>query len=187
MATSPNLKGPNSKLYIRMQNVARYRTSGRFNDTRVAELAGLSPSGLAQLIRNPDYIEIENALLEGRLSRIDEQLAGEAEAQKEVMRRAVPAALTALIEGVQQRRDLKTALACAKEILDRDPDKTFAEPANKSLGKGGQGMDGDAPTLPADIVASLTVQGNKVVTEIKANKTQQVKVETELPEAKGNA
>jgi hypothetical protein len=174
-----------------MQNVARYRVSGRFSDARVAELVGLTQSGLAALIRNPDYIEIESALLEGRLSKIDEELAGDDAAQKEVMRRAVPAALTTLVETVLQRRNLPAALKAAEMILNRDPDKSFADGTRTSQGNAGGG-DSDAPTLPADIVASLAVEGNKVVTEIRSvsNKGRSNIISTtttELPEAKGNA
>lgn len=189
----PTQTGPNSKLYIRMQNVARYRVSGRFSEARVAEMVGLTPSGLASLVKNPDYIEIENALLEGRLSSIDEQLSADIDAKKEVMRRAVPAALSFLVEGVLQRKDLRTALACAKTIIENDPDKTFASSIDAGKGNGGGGME-DAPTLPGDIVASLAVQGNKVIAEIKTSRLNSpsstsatISKALELEEPKGNA
>lgn len=157
-------QGPSSKLLIRIQQIARYRVTGRFSDTRIAEMVGLSAAQLRTVLQTSQYIEIEESLLEGRLSKIDEELEDQDDRLQEKAELMVPAALNALLEAVLQRRDLRASLVAAKEILDRDPKARFL--ANKGT-TGSERDKADKPTLPADIVASLAVEGNKVVAEIK--------------------
>ena len=164
-ATSSSLPlGANSKLMIRIKQIARYRVTGRFTDKRIAEMVGLSEAALAHLMKKPEYLEEEEALLEGRLSAIDEEIADNDDALRGRMNLAVPAALNAMLEICLQRRDLRASLTAAKEILDRDPKRRFSV----ARGSGpGDGDGGGAPALPTDIIASLALEGNKVVAEIR--------------------
>lgn len=158
----------NSKLAYRMQLICKYRVVGKLTDKKIAELVGLSPAGLSKILTDPDYMEMEEAAQEGRLSDIERTLSEDEEALRKGFREAVPAALTALVETVVQRRDLRSRLAAAKEILDRDPDAQFLAKSGKS---GDVGNGTNAPALPSDIVASLAVEGNKAVASIKSRQT----------------
>ena len=164
--------GTNSKSIIRYEQIARYRVAGRLSDQKIAEMVGLTPLRLSQIVNgDPTYKEIEESLLEGRLSAIDMQLAGEEEEIRNIARAAVPAALRALVDGVTQRRDLRSALVAAKTILQFDPDKTLTE-QGKAPAFGGDFPEGDprrGPQLPENVIAYLSMQGNKVVAEIRCS------------------
>jgi hypothetical protein len=167
MSVSPT-SSTNVKTYIRMTQAARYRVTGRLSDARIAELVGLTPGGFAQMAARPEYREIEESLLDGRISKIDEQIAGDDDALRQVAKTAVPMALRAMVEIVQQRRDLRSAMAAAKEILDRDPEGGFRSTRAAAAAPTSEG----GPTLPSDIIASLSLQGNKVIAEIRTQPTQ---------------
>jgi hypothetical protein len=126
-------------------------------------------------IKTPTYKEIEEGLLEGRLTQIDEQLAGEDDQIRDLARAAVPAALRALVEGVTQRRDLRSALVAAKTILQFDPNKTLTEQGKAPVERGGD----SGPQLPENVIAYLSMQGNKVVAEIRTSSQPSVAVSDE--------
>jgi hypothetical protein len=141
-------------------------------DQKIAEMVGMSPGGLALAIRTPEYKEIEAGIFEGRLTQIDYDLAEQDEEIKKHARAAVPAALRALVDGVTQRRDLRSALLAAKTILQFDPSHTLSDSplrggAGGSGGTGGLGGAEGAPQLPENVIAYLSLQGNKVVAEIR--------------------
>jgi hypothetical protein len=76
-----------------------------------------------------------------------------------------------LVDGVTQRRDLRSALVAAKTILQFDPDKTLTE-QGKAPAFGGDFPEGDprrGPQLPENVIAYLSMQGNKVVAEIRCS------------------
>src|SRR5208282_3000103 len=116
---------------MRMEQVARYRVAG-CKDALIAQLVGLTQAGLAVLVAGPEYKEIETAVFTGQISDLDRALAGKVKAIQEEARIAVPAALRTLVEACNQRRDLKTALAAAKTIIEIDPDQTFAPQVKSS-------------------------------------------------------
>ena len=168
----------NSKSVIRYEQIARYRVAGRMSDAKIAEMVGLTPQALTLAIKTPTYKEIEEGLLEGRLTQIDEQLAGEDDQIRDLARAAVPAALRALVEGVTQRRDLRSALVAAKTILQFDPNKTLTEQGKAPVERG----SGDSgPQLPENVIAYLSMQGNKVVAEIRTSSQPSVAVLDEGP------
>ncbi len=165
----------NSKSVIRYEQIARYRVAGRMSDAKIAEMVGLTPQALTLAIKTPTYKEIEEGLLEGRLTQIDEQLAGEDDQIRDLARAAVPAALRALVEGVTQRRDLRSALVAAKTILQFDPNKTLTEQGKAPVERGGD----SGPQLPENVIAYLSMQGNKVVAEIRTSSQPSVAVSDE--------
>jgi hypothetical protein len=113
----------------------------------------MSSSGLAQILASPEYIEEEAAYLNGHLSAMDRALAGKIEAIHQEMRQAVPAALRALVDTVTQRRDLKAAMLAAKEILNRDPDRSLVESRSD---------EAVAPGIPAEVIEAAAQEGNKI-------------------------
>jgi hypothetical protein len=78
---------------------------------------------------------------------MDEALAGRADALKEYAKQGVPVALRALLEAATQQRDLRARISAASEILDRDPDRTFA--------KGQVRSEPDAPAISEAALKAL--------------------------------
>lgn len=151
------LKIPN----IKIPQIARWRIAG-VSDRKIGEMLGMSVSGLARLLATPEYQDYEAALLNGHLSAMDRALAGKVEAIHNECRQAVPAALRCLVDTVTQRRDLKAAMAAAKEILDRDPDRTLV--ANKD-------SEAVAPGIPAEVLNAAAEEGNKIASTYEDTKT----------------
>lgn len=141
------LKLPN----IKIPQIARWRISG-VSDTRIAQLIHMSMSGLARILASPEYQQYEFDLMNGHLKKMDEALAGKISEIHEECRRAVPAALRCLVDTVNQRRDLRAAMAAAKEILDRDPDRTLAPSDNPNAQQ----------SVPAEMLAAAAEEGNKI-------------------------
>lgn len=136
---------------IKIPQIARWRVAG-VTDIRIAQLMQMTLSGLARILATPEYIEYEAALMNGHLSAMDAALAGKVEEIRGECRKAVPAALRCLVDTVTQRRDLKAAMAAAKEILDRDPDRTLVEASQTSI----------APGVPVEILDAAVEEGNKI-------------------------
>lgn len=103
------------------------------SDARIATIVGLTPSGLASLKQRQDYKEVEQEILAGSITQLDQQLALDVEAMKQEFAVGIPAAMRTLVETVTQRRDLKAAIEASKELLDRDPKQTFVKPAQRTL------------------------------------------------------
>jgi len=141
-----------AKTNIKLPQIARWRIAG-ISDTKIQQLLGMSSSGLAQILATQEYRDYEAALLNGHLSAMDRALAGKVEAIHQELRVCVPAAVRCLVDAVTQRRDLKTALAAAKEILDRDPDHVL--PASKA-------DESVAPGVPAAVLEAAAEEGNKI-------------------------
>lgn len=144
---------PYTKVQIKIPQIARWRVAG-IKDTKIAELLHMSGPGLARILATPEYKEFEAAYLSGQLTEMDRRMAGRIDAIQQEMRCAVPAAMRCLVETVTQKRDLKAALEAAKEILDRDPDRT--------LGKGKDAGVGDF-RLPEGVLDAAADEGNKIV------------------------
>jgi hypothetical protein len=149
----PGLK-PTSygKTNIKIPQIVRWRIAG-ISDRKIQQMLGMSVSGLAQILASPEYIEEEAAYLNAHLSAMDRAMAGKVDAIHQSMRQAVPAALRCLVDTVTQRRDLKAAMAAAKEILDRDPDKTLVTSSSQ---------EAIAPGVPAEVLEAAAQEGNRI-------------------------
>ena len=183
----PPAGGTNSKTLMRYEVIAKYRVTGRYTDAMIAGVVGLTPQGLAQAVLRPEYQAIEAKALQDHLDNVDGFLEDEAEQIRTITRAAVPLALQGLVEAVSQKKDLRSMLAAAKMIIDLDPNRTLqAAPKLASGSEGGQ----DGPQLPENVIAHLTTQSNRVVTEIKTNAQGQTTVTTTVPlvlQEEGNA
>ena len=136
---------------IKIPQSSRWRIAG-VSDTRIAVLMQMSIPGLARILATTEYKEYEAALMNGTLNAMDMAMAGKvAEIQNEC-RKAVPAALRALVDTVTQRRDLKAAMAAAKEILDRDPDRTLAPAGEEAIAAG----------IPASVIDAAAAEGQRI-------------------------
>jgi len=82
---------------IKIPQIARWRIAG-VTDRKIADLIGMSGSGLAQILATAEYQDYEAALLNGHLSAMDRALAGKVEAIQQECRLAVPAALRCLVD-----------------------------------------------------------------------------------------
>jgi len=142
------LKIPN----IKIPQIARWRIAG-VSDKRIAEEIHMTVSGLAQLLATPEYRDYEAALMNGHLTAMDAALAGKVKLIHDEMRQAVPAACRALVDIVTQRRDMKAAFAAAREILDRDPDRTLPASASE---------EAIAPGVPAAVLDAAAEAGNDI-------------------------
>jgi hypothetical protein len=143
----------NKTANIKIPQIARWSIAG-ITDRRIADMLGMTTGGLAQLLATPEYQDYEAALMNGHLSAMDRALAGKVEAIHQECRNAVPAALRCLVDVVTQRRDLKAAMAAAKEILDRDPDRTLPDQAS------GEPV---APGIPAAVIDAACNDAAKIV------------------------
>jgi hypothetical protein len=114
------------RMRLKIEQICRMRIDG-IKDVVIAERMHLSNSGLQRIIRTTQYQELEESVLKGQVSKMDEQLAGKVEEMRQEWRSLVPIAKRTLLDCILQKRDLRTALAAAKEVFNRDPDGTFLE------------------------------------------------------------
>ncbi len=113
------------KVRIKLEQIARLRVVGSIPDGRIAELLGLTSSGLSRILALPEYKEAEECILTGALTKMDEAMAGKVEEIRNALRPGVPAAVRALLDAVTQRRDVRASLVAAKEIIALDPDRSL--------------------------------------------------------------
>lgn len=142
-----------AKVSIKIPQIARWRLAG-IKDTTIGQMLGMSSGGLARLLATEEYKEYEAALLNGHLSKMDEALAGRVNLIQKEFSAGVPAAVRCLLDTVTQRKDLKASLEAAKEILDRDPDRTLVKNKGEAF---------VAPGLSNEVLASLTEENNQLV------------------------
>ncbi len=140
---------------IKIQQIARMRVAG-IKDVVIASHLGYSTSGLARILKLPDYQELEEAILSGVISKMDESLAGRSEAMHEEFAVGVPLAMRALLDAARQRKDVKASISAAAEILERDPKRTF------SKRKEDQPFDRSELNLPEAILATTERIGDEV-------------------------
>lgn len=155
-----------NRMAIKLHQIARMRVAG-VKDVVIAQQMNLSTPGLARILALPEYQDLEQSILLGHVSKMDEALAGKIDVIRAEFKHGVPLAMRTMVEIVQQRRDLRSALAAASEILDRDPDRTYAK-SQRSASQEGDGVANAAP-LPADTLAVLTKEADKLT---KANFAQ---------------
>jgi len=140
------------KVKILIEQIARLRVGG-IRDGVIAAKLNISQSGLSRIISLPDYKDVEQAVLQGTVSKMDEALAGRADALKEYAKQGVPVALRALLEAATQQRDLRARISAASEILDRDPERTFA--------KGQVRAEPNAPAISEETLKALDSVADK--------------------------
>jgi hypothetical protein len=140
---------------IRIPQIIRWRAAG-VTDKKIADMLGLTPQAIAKVIQTPEYIEEETAYMNAHISKMDEALAGKIDIIHQNFRQAVPAAMRALVDAVTQRRDLKTAIAAAGEILDRDPDRTLAKQSQA------KSSEQEVPRLPDEVLAQAVKESNAI-------------------------
>jgi hypothetical protein len=140
------------KVKILIEQIARLRVGG-IRDNVIAAKLNISQSGFSRIISLPDYKDVEQAVLHGTVSKMDEALAGRADALKEYAKQGVPVALRALLEAATQQRDLRARISAASEILDRDPDRLFA--------KGQVRAEENAPPVSEEMLKALDGAADK--------------------------
>lgn len=150
-----------TKVNVKIEQIARMRVGG-VSDKQVCNFLRISQGGLSRIVALQEYKDVEATILQGFVTKTDEVLAGRVDQMRAHFSTAVPAAMQTLVEAVKQRRDLRAAIAASKEILDRDPQKTFA--VQKA------GVEQGAQTnLPASVMASLAADGAKIASSISRN------------------
>ncbi len=147
------------KVRITIEQIARMRVAG-IRDSIIAVRVGLTQSGLSRIVALPEYRDLEEAILQGQLSKMDEALAGKIEALKAQFELYVPVAMRTLFETCAQRRDLRAAMSASVEILDRDPAGTFSK---HRVSLGGD----DAPSVSSEMLAGLSTAADGVASEVK--------------------
>jgi hypothetical protein len=111
----------NRQVEIKAEQIARMIVKG-MQGSRVAIEMGMSYDGLQRILRQPEYLEIEERIRKGVLDKMDARLEKRAE-MSDIVEDAVPEAMQILIDNVKKKRDLRSAL----ELLDRDPKRQFAK------------------------------------------------------------
>lgn len=153
---------------IRIEQIARYRIAG-LRDIRIAEILKITPAALKFICDKVEYKEVEEALLIGQLTEMDLALAGQIEPLRQEVRNAVPAALRCLVDAVNQRRDLRTALAASVEILKRDPDRVAPDLERKS---GPTDEEGRLLTIPQSLMDETARQADVTASELAKKRLQ---------------
>lgn len=144
------------KVQILVELIARLRLA-RLSDDSIAARLGLSRSGLSRILALPEYKHAQEVALREMTGAMDDMLHTRADAMsQEFARDAVPEALRALVDTVRQRRDLKTCLAAAKEILNRDPNDTLPERRSADSARG-FALDGRAERLPDKVFEQVAL------------------------------
>jgi hypothetical protein len=167
-----------SKVDIRIPQIARMRVAGH-RDAIIAQTVGLTPAGLARIVALPEYKDVENAVLQGTISKMDIALAGRADLLRQEFKVGVPMAMRTLLEAVQQRRDLRASLQAASEILDRDPDRVFAK-------AGRTDSQPQVPTLSGEVLSALQTGADAVATKLANVVPSQPSVDITESEPKAN-
>ena len=146
-----------AKMLALCQRIARLRTLN-IRDVAIARAINMTNSGLQRVLRTSEYLEIERCVFEGTLSKLDFEIAKNTTLLHKMIEPAVPAALQAMVDSVVQRRDLRTALAAAKEILDRDPKRTFVSASTSAR----------TDSLPQALIESISRDADGVATSVSA-------------------
>lgn len=155
---------------IRIEQIARYRIAG-IRDFRIAEILKITPAALKFITDKVEYKEVEEALLVGHLTEMDLALAGQVDPLRQEIRNAVPAALRCLVDAVNQRRDLRTALAASVEILKRDPDRVAPDLERGSGQRGSEDPLEYMKTIPQSMMEETARSADQVATQLTNKRT----------------
>jgi dsDNA-specific endonuclease/ATPase MutS2 len=148
---------------IKIPQIVRWRVAG-VSEVKIADLLGVTTQSIRQIVCTQEYMDEETAVLNAQITKMDEALAGKVDVIHQNFRVAVPAAMRALVDAVTQRKDLKTAIAAAGEILDRDPDRTLARQTARKEG------EREAPKLPDEVLAQAVVENNEIANALNGRK-----------------
>jgi hypothetical protein len=153
---------------IKAEQIARMVVKG-MKGTQIALELGMSYDGVTRILRNPDYLRIEEQVRSGVIGKMDARLDRRAEMGEEV-EEAVPEALAVLLDAVKKKRDLKAAL----ELLDRDPQRQFAKskPANAGATPFDQKQHS---SLPSDALDQAIKDADLTHNILKSNPQQPTK------------
>jgi hypothetical protein len=133
------IDGKQTRLVFRMEKIARLRAAG-IKDARVAQLVGMTAQGLARIVSLPEYQNIEKNVLATVVNLLDDALADNVNACRDHFANAIPAAMRAVVDTLHQSKDLRSRLDAAREVLDRDPSRTFVKD-QVSVKEGGRVLD----------------------------------------------
>lgn len=148
-------------MMLLVAQIARMRICG-IKENVIAGALNLKPAVVYRIVRTPSYQEHEAALMVGHLSKMDEKMASNRSLLWGMQRMAVPMAQRRIIEVAMQSRDLKSALAASKEILDRDPDRTLAADQLK------RPDENAAEGLPTALFDAITKDADGVSVAVKS-------------------
>lgn len=165
----PSVGTLHAQTKIRIEQIARYRIAG-IRDFRIAEILKITPAALKFITEKVEYKEVEEALLVGHLTEMDLALAGQVDPLRQEIRNAVPAALRCLVDAVNQRRDLRTALAASVEILKRDPDRV-APDLERSSSRGSEDIFDAMKTIPQSMMEETARSADVVATQLTNKRT----------------
>lgn len=140
---------------IKVPQIARWRIAG-VSEVKIADLLGVTVQSIRQIVQSQEYVDEETSLLNAHLSAMDEALAGKVDVIRQNFRAAVPAAMRCLVDAVTQRKDLKSAMAAAKEILDRDPDRTLTTVQPRAE------EDATQKQVPDEVLAQAVAESNEI-------------------------
>ena len=149
------------KVWLKIEQIARLRCAS-IADNQIKRMCSISTPCFNRIIRLQEYKDTEEGIYAGTLTKYDQIFGSNIEAMKQLYAAAVPASMRALVDGVLQKRDLKTRLESAREILDRDPKKTFVKDSRPNRGQGDE-----LPNLPQGILDRLGQQGVTLATEVE--------------------
>lgn len=149
----------NTQTWLRIQRVARMEVVG-ISDRAICGNEGFDAPALKYLRGLKEYQEVKEDILQGHLTQMDRAMAGKVDIMRQEVRNAVPSALRCLIDVVNQRRDLRTALSAASELLDRDPDRIFLKAKDPAASQNGEGV-----RIPDTIIEESTRQADALMKE----------------------
>lgn len=145
------------RVKIAIEQIVRMRIAG-IRDGVIAVKMNMTQSGLSRIVALPEYQDLEQAVLLGHTSKMDDMLAGKIKDMEAYFEKGVPVALRTLLETCTQRRDLRAAMSAAQEILDRDPQHTFSKKTSVSMSQ-------DSPAVSEKLLESVAVASDKAATE----------------------
>lgn len=123
-------------------------------------MIGLTVSGLHTIKQRPEYKELIRNLMAGAQVQYDNALALDVDKMKEEFAVGVPTAMRTLVEACTQRKDLKTAIEASKELLDRDPKRTFVKPGQRT------GSGAEAPQLSEGVLNGFAGTADKIASTL---------------------
>ena len=131
-----------SKVLAKIEQIARWRVAG-VKDSVIAQKLGMSYGGLTRILQTELYKKREAEVRHMLTGKMDQVLVEDRTAiLKNELKDAVPDALRFIIDQCRQGADMRARMAAAKEVLDRDPTKTFSKTAR---------AEGENPTSPSGL------------------------------------
>ena len=128
LADNPNVQ---RKLLLRMEQIARYRVA-MLPTYKIAALVGMSEQGLYHLMHRPEYIQVENEVRSTVLEDMDAQMQ---EDRMRALRRdfdkVIPEVFNTVVQTMRQTKDLRSRMAAAIFLADRDPGRRMV-PATRA-------------------------------------------------------